>query len=241
MRSNYLRLLVFVLLVGWALESPANPRAESGTIEGKVSYMGTPPSMKPIEMRKEPTCAKMYNPPLLTQSVVTGPSNALQYVVVFISAGETSSPAPSETVRLDQKGCMFVPHVLPLQAGQVVQIYSDDPFTHNIHPLPKVNPEWNKAQPAGARPILTAWDKPEFIEVKCNVHPWMHAYFAVLKTAHYAITDNKGHFSLNGLAPGTYTVTAWHEQYGLQSHQVTIGAAESKSIDFVYNVTSSLH
>ena len=241
MRLNYVGLLVFVLLAGWVLASPANSPVGSGTIEGKVTYVGIPPKMKPIDMSKEPTCAKMYNPPQLTQNVVTGPGNALQYVVVYISAGETSHPAPSETVRLDQKGCMYVPHVLPLQAGQVMQIYTDDPFAHNIHPLPKVNPEWNKAQPAGARPIFTAWDKPEFIEVKCNIHPWMHGYFAVLKTSHYAVTDNKGNFSLKGLAPGTYTVTAWHEQYGAQSQEVTIGETETKSIDFVYKATQYLH
>jgi plastocyanin len=241
MRSNCVGLLVFVFLAGWVLVSTAKPPAESATIEGKVTYTGTPPKMKPIDMSKEPTCAKMYNPPQLTQNVVTGPGNALEYVVVYISAGDASSSTSSEAVRLDQKGCMYAPHVLPMQAGQVMQIYTDDPFTHNIHPLPKVNPEWNKAQPAGSRPIFTAWDKPEFIEVKCNIHSWMHGYFAVLKTSHYAVTDNKGSFSLKGLAPGTYTVTAWQEQYGTQSQEVTISETETKSINFVYKVGQYLH
>jgi Carboxypeptidase regulatory-like domain len=235
MRWTSVGLLAFVLLGSWVLVSPADS-LHSGMIEGKVTYTGTPPKMKPIDMSKEPACAKMYSSPQLTQNVVTGPGNTLEYVVVYISGGETSSSAPGEIVRLDQKGCMYSPHVLPMQTGQVMQIYSDDPLSHNIHPLAKVNPEWNKAQPAGSLPIVTAWDKPEFIEVKCNIHPWMHSYFAVLKTSHYAVTDNKGSFSLKGLAPGTYTVTAWHEQYGSQSREVTISEAETKAVDFEYKV-----
>jgi len=215
--------------------------APCGTIEGKVTYTGTPPKMKPIDMSKEPTCAKEYNPPLQTQSVVTGTGSALQHVVVYISAGEPPSPIPSVPARFDQKGCMYAPHVLPLQAGQVLQIYSNDPFSHNIHPMPKHNPEWNKAQPAGSMPINTRWDNPEFIEVKCDIHPWMHGYFAVLNTSHFAVTDSNGSFSLKGLAPGKYTVTSWQEQYGTQSQEVIVTGEESKNVNFVYKVMPSLY
>jgi hypothetical protein len=197
--------------------------------------------MKPIDMSKEPTCAKEHTPPLETQNVTTGPGNALEYVVVYISAGEPSSQAPSEPVRYEQKGCMYLPHILPMHANQPLQIYTDDPFTHNIHPMPKRNPEWNKSQPAGSPPIDTMWANPEFIEVKCNIHPWMHGYFAVLNTSHYAVTDNEGSFSLKGLAPGKYTVTAWQEQYGTQSQDVTVGATGAASANFVFKVTPFLY
>ncbi len=241
MRSKYVLLPIVVLVAGWEMAIPANAPPESGTIEGKVTYTGTPPKMKPIDMSKEPTCAKMYNPPKLTQNVVTGPGNALQYVVVYISAGESPSAVPSQPVSLHQKGCMYIPHVLPMQAGQSLEIYTDDPFAHNIHPVPKVNPEWNKSQPAGAPAIITKWDKPEFIEVKCNIHPWMHGYHAVLKTSHYAVTDDNGSFSLKGLPPGKYTVTAWHEQYLAQSQEVTLSAGETKTITFTYKAMPYLY
>jgi hypothetical protein len=219
----------------------ANPPAGSGTIEGKVTYTGTPPKMKPIDMSKEPTCQKEHNPPLTTQNVVTGPGNTLQYVVVYISAGETGDAVPSEQVKYDQKGCMYIPHVLPMHTDQTLGIYTEDPFAHNIHPLAKVNPEWNKSQPPGAPPIITKWAKPEFIEVKCNIHPWMHGYFVVLKTSHYSVTEGDGSFSLKGLPAGKYTVTSWQEQYGTQNQEVTLGAGESKSITFTYKVTPFLY
>jgi hypothetical protein len=67
---------------------------------------------------------------------------------------------------------MYVPHILPMQAGQILQIYSNDPLSHNIRPIPKLNPEWNKSQRAGSMPIHTSWDKSEFIEVR---HPSVDA------------------------------------------------------------------
>jgi hypothetical protein len=236
MRSRYFLILAVVAIA--VTVNSAGP-APTGAIDGKITYAGTPPKMKPINMAQEPTCAKEHNPPLETQSVVTGPANALQYVVVYISAGEPPSPIPSEPVRFDQKGCMYVPHVLPMQARQILQIYTNDPFSHNIHPKPKLNPEWNKSQPAGSMPINTSWDKPEFIEVKCDIHSWMHGYFVVLNTSHYAVTDNNGNFSLKGLLPGKYTITAWQELYGSQSQEVVVGGTEIKNIDFVFKVKPS--
>ena len=233
MQSRFVLVPAIVILT--VLVGVAGP-APSGTINGKVTFAGTPPKMKPIDMAKEPACAKEHNPPLLAQNVVTGPANALQYVVVYISAGEPPSPIPSEPVRFDQKGCMYIPHILPMQAGQILQIFSGDPFSHNIHPRPRVNPEWNRAQPAGSMPINTSWDKPEFIEVKCDVHPWMHGYFAVLNTSHYAVTDDNGNFSIKGILPGKYKLTAWHEQYGTQSQEVIADGTEIKDINFVFIV-----
>jgi hypothetical protein len=107
--------------------------------------------------------------------------------------------------------------------------------------MPKLNTEWNKSQPPGTPPIDTKWDKPEFISVKCNIHPWMHGYFAVLKTSHYAITGQDGSFSLKGLPPGKYTVTVWQEQYSFQSQDVTVGAGETKTANFSYKVTPYLY
>jgi hypothetical protein len=88
-------------------------------------------------------------------------------------------------------------------------------------------------------PINTSWDKPEFIEVKCDIHAWMHSYFAVLNTSHYSVSDDNGNFSLKGLPPGKYTITAWHEQYGSQSQQVVVDGTETRNINFVFKATAS--
>lgn len=236
-----MRMMHFSMLAAAALgvtamhRRPATPApAFDGTIHGTVTFTGTPPKMKMIDMAKEPTCAAQHPTPIKTETVVTGPNNALQWVVVYISAGDQVSDASKETVTFTQKGCEYLPHVLAMQAGQPLEIVNADKTSHNIHPLPRLNPEWNKSQPPGSPPIQTSYAKPEFIAVKCNIHPWMHGYFAVLDTKHYAITGNDGTFSIGGLAPGKYTLTAWQEHMGTQTQEVTVGANGSATANFVF-------
>src|SRR6267142_1195831 len=212
-----------------ALAEPAG-----GTVSGKVTYEGTPARMKPIDMSKEPSCAKMYATPPLVETVVTGSGNSLQDVVVYISAGIPDDPAPSNAAVFTQKGCRYIPHVLPFQVNQELKIVNEDQTSHNIHPLPKLNHEWNKSQPPGTPPISEKYDKPEFISVKCNIHPWMRGWFAVVKTSHYAVSDGSGEFKLPNLPPGKYTLTAWHESYGTQTQEVTISGNETKSANFAF-------
>jgi hypothetical protein len=212
----------------------AHARPTGGTINGKVTYEGTPAKAKTIDMSKEPSCAQQHATPVATETVVTGPNNSLENVVVYISAGAPDESAPSQPVKFDQKGCQYIPHVLAFQVNQPLEITNSDQTSHNIHPRPTVNREWNKSQPPGSAPDIEKYDKPEFIPVKCNIHPWMSGQFAVMKNSHYAISSGGGGFSLPNLPPGKYTVTAWHESYGDQSMEVTIAGTETKTVNFVF-------
>jgi hypothetical protein len=206
-----------------------------GSISGKVTYEGTPAKQKPIDMSKEPSCAKQHPTPITTETVVVGPENALGNVIVYISAGAPDeSPTPSQAVSITQKGCQYLPHVVPMVVNQELKVVNDDQTSHNIHPMAKINHEWNKSQPPGTPPFSEKFDKPEFIAVKCNVHPWMHGTFAVLRNSHYVVSGGDGGFALPNLSPGKYTVTAWHESYGEQTQDVTISANETKTVNFVF-------
>jgi hypothetical protein len=206
----------------------------SATISGKITYEGTPAKQKPIDMSKEPSCAAKHPTPITTENVVTGPGNSLANVVVYISAGAPDEPPPSESANFDQKGCQYIPHVLAFQVNQELKIANDDQTSHNIHPLAKINREWNKSQPPGTPPIVDKYDKAEMIPVKCNIHPWMHGTFAVLKNSHYAVSSEDGSFKLPNLPPGKYTVTAYHESYGEKTQDVVISGSETKTVSFVF-------
>ncbi|MBZ5701642.1 MAG: carboxypeptidase regulatory-like domain-containing protein [Acidobacteriia bacterium] len=232
MRSKHVFMAGVAVLAAAAMAVAA---PSGGTISGKVTYEGTPAKQKVIDMSKEPSCAKQYTTPPTGEAVVTGAGNSLHNVVVYISAGAPDGgSAPAQAVTFTQKGCRYIPHVAVLQVNQELKVVNEDQTSHNIHPLAKANREWNKSQPPGSPAISEKFDKEEFIPVKCNVHPWMHGTFAVLKTSHYAVTGDSGGFTLPNLPPGKYTITAWHESYGTQTQDVTITGGETKSVNFVF-------
>lgn len=213
--------------------------APSGAkITGKVTFLGSLPRPKAFDLSKEPVCAKLHaSQPLFPETILTGPGNSLRNVVVYISAGAPpSGPVPAEAVTFDQIDCHYATHVLAFRVGQEVKISNSDPLSHNIHPLAKVNREWNKIQPPGTPPFSYSYDNEEFIPVKCNIHPWMQGYFVVLKTPFFAVTGDDGRFELPELPPGRYTVTAWHESLGTQSQQIVVGSlGEPPVVNFVFS------
>ena len=232
MRTQQMLLALFTLLVGSSLMF-------AGTVTGKVTYTGTPDRQKAIDMGKEPYCVKQHSKPVTYESVVTGPKNALENVVVYVSsAAPDEGQVPAQAVTFEQKGCQYVPHILVMHTNQELKVTNDDQATHNIHPLAKVNREWNKSQAPGAAPIVEKFAREEFISVKCNVHPWMHGYFVVLKTNHYDVSKGGGDFKLPNLPPGKYTLTAWHEDYGTQTADVTITGNETKDVNFTFKAES---
>jgi plastocyanin len=206
----------------------------AGSVSGKITYTGTPAKQKAIDMSKEPSCAKQHATPVTTETVVVGAGNTLENVVIYVSAGADDANAPTKAVTFEQKGCQYLPHVLPMHTGQELDVVNSDQTSHNIHPLAKVNHEWNKSQPPGSPAIKDKFDQPEFISVKCNIHPWMHGWFVVLKTNHYAVSGSDGGFTLPNLPPGKYTITAWQEDYGTKTADITISGNETKTQDFSF-------
>jgi hypothetical protein len=206
-------------------------------VTGKVTLNGPPPKPKAFDLSKEPTCARMHAAdPLFPETVLIGPGNSLRNVVVYISNGAPyPGPVPTTPVIFDQQGCHYTTHVLAFRTGQEVKISNSDPLSHNIHPLAKVNREWNKIQPGGTPPFSYAYDNEEFIAVKCNIHPWMQGYFAVLRTPYFAVTGDDGSFGLPDLPAGRYTITAWHETLGTQSQEIEINSrGEPQTVNFTF-------
>ncbi|HTS09065.1 MAG TPA: carboxypeptidase regulatory-like domain-containing protein [Candidatus Eisenbacteria bacterium] len=231
----------FVLVCAGSLLLDKNVSAAgSGSITGTVKLNGTAPHMKGIDMSKDPYCAKQHdNNPVKMENVVVDSSGGLQNVVLYITQGlpaAEQNAVPSEQPQFDQKGCMYIPHVLPVDANQKFQVITSDQTTHNIHPLPAPgsgNIGWNKSQPPGAPPIVTDWKAPEAISVKCNIHPWMHGWHVVVRGP-YAVTDSSGNYTLKNVPPGSYTVTAWQEEYGTQTQSVTVAAGAPAKADFTF-------
>jgi plastocyanin len=228
------RKVITAIAAGFIMMTMTSARPQNGGVSGRVTFDGTPVKPRTIDMSQEPTCAKQYSKPVTAETVVTGPENALENVVVFVSAGAPDEPPPAQPAVLVQKGCRYAPHILAFQTNQDFEILNEDQTSHNVHTMPSSNREWNKSQPPGAPPIEDKYARAEFIPIKCNIHPWMKGTLAVMKNSHYMITTGDGEFKLPNLAPGNYTITAWHESYGEQTQEVTITGSETKSVNFVF-------
>jgi plastocyanin len=216
--------------------------ATAGEISGIVKLEGTPPKMKNISLAAEPSCAKIRTTPLTSEQVVTGPDGALANVVVYIQTGLEgySFAVPATPVKIEQRGCQYIPHVVALQVGQKIDVINADQTTHNIHPIPMDNREWNESQSPGGAPIEKSFAHAEIaIPVKCNVHPWMKAYIAVLPHPYFQVTDKDGKFDLKNLPPGTYTIVAWHELYKTDPQTITIDPKETKTVNFTFKAAAS--
>jgi hypothetical protein len=133
--------------------------------------------------------AKQQLIPVLRQDVVADANGGLQNVIVFIvdGLGGLMFDVPSQPAVIEQKGCMYQPHVLALRANQPLEVVNDDPTTHNVHPMPANNREWNKAELPGTK-VHEAFPREEIaIPVKCNIHPWMRSYIAVFKHPYFVV------------------------------------------------------
>jgi Carboxypeptidase regulatory-like domain len=218
-----------------AATAPADD-ANAATITGKVAFTGDKPAMKNISMDATPACARAHSTPQKSQEVIVNDNGTLKNTFIWIKSGlpDKQWPAPA-AVKLEQKGCMYEPHVLGVMTSQDIEIVNGDPTNHNIHPLPKENREWNESQPPNGENKKKSFARQEvMIPVKCNVHPWMRAYIGVVGNPFFAVTGDDGTFTIKGLPPGTYTIEAWHEKYGTQDVQITVAPKESKTADFSF-------
>lgn len=222
----------------------------TGTVNGVISFNGTPPAPKKIDTTADPVCGQK-NPNLTTDDTIVK-DGKLANVFVYVKegtveggkkVGEYAWATPTTAVQLDQNGCHYNPHVMGVQVNQKISITNSDPTQHNIHPTPKLNQEWNQTQSAGQGPIEKSFGRAEqLIPVKCNQHPWMKAYIGVMRHPFFSVSAEDGAFEIKGLPPGTYTIAAWREGGANgteQTMQVTVPADGSTKADFAFGAATT--
>jgi plastocyanin len=208
--------------------APIDPSTVA-TVSGQAKMDGVAPKPAKIDMSQDPACKGANE----AEAIVADNGN-LANVFVYIKdgLGSRNFDVPKDPVVLDQSGCKYHPHVLGVMAGQTVQIKNDDQTTHNIHPTPKDNREWNESQPPAAAPIEKSFAREEImLPVKCNQHPWMKMYINVVKTPFYAVTDKSGKYEIKGLPPGDYTIAFVQEKMGEMTQKITVAPKDSKTVD----------
>jgi plastocyanin len=212
----------------------------AGSVSGTVKFDGETPNFKEIKMDADPICLTHHKEPVFPQSLLLGEGKTMGNVFVYVkNAPGGDYKAPTEPAVLDQLGCNYSPHVLGVMVNQPVKILNPDGTLHNVHALSKANAEFNMAMPKFRTEVTKTFDKPEFMfPVKCDVHPWMSAYVAVMPNPFFAVTKADGKFEIKDLPDGNYTIEAWHEKLGTKSAAVTVTGGAATVTDFAFSAPS---
>jgi plastocyanin len=191
-----------------------------GTLKGQVTLKGNPPPPKELAAKgkadKDPTVCAKDAPILSERLVVDGASKGVKNVLVYLPNPsavneEAKSNAESAQIVFDQEKCTFKPHVLAVMTGAKVDLKNSDPVNHNINSRLKNN-AFNKllsASQDAIQPVTDAERSPG--ELTCDIHPWMKAYWMVLKNPYFAVTDDQGNFEIKNVPAGTQKVVVWQE------------------------------
>jgi hypothetical protein len=212
--------------------------ATAGVITGSITYHGAKPTRQVISMEAEEGCQKANaGKPVYEEALLVGKAGGLANAFVYIQQGlENKKFEPTQdAVVLDQRGCMFVPRVIGVRASGPLDLKNGDSVSHNVHPMPANNREWNQEQPPNAPDAPHKFARPEvMIPVKCNIHAWMHAWIGVVDHPYFAVTNGDGKFEWKNVPPGDYTIAVWHEKLGTQTQPVHLAASGSSAVNFSY-------
>jgi len=227
-RSSYLELA-----------NPPAPGEVSGKVKGKVVFEGDErPEIDPLEITEQQgkgCTADGSAVSSATQTLLIATEGGIKNCVIEISVKGAELKLPEKPIELDQAQCRFEPHVILVPAGATVEFLNSDTLSHNVHTYSKRTPAKNLTQGAGVPPLELVFEKPEApVRVGCDIHPWMTAWVGVFEHPFFDVTAEDGAFALEGLPPGKYSLSAWHEELGKQSVEVELPAGGAAQVDFTF-------
>jgi plastocyanin len=205
-----------------------------GTVKGTVRLDGKPPPPKELNLG---TCTTDAKGPVFSDAVLVK-DGKLQNAFVWVKKGLESykgAEAPSEPIVMDQKGCVYRPHVVGAQVGQRVVFLNSDPVLHNVRTIAEANAPFNDMMPTKDMRLAKTFDKAEvMVRAKCDVHPWMASFVGVVAHPFFAVSSDGGEFVLQNVPEGDYEIEAWHEAYGRQTQKVRVEARKTATTAFTF-------
>jgi len=162
---------------------------------------------------------------------VAGAASNADVVVYVQQAKETSAPAKAEMI---QSKMQFIPHVLPVVAGSTVSFLNSDPTAHNVFSPDNEKFNLGTWQQGTTKPYTfnKCTKFPCTYTLLCRVHPEMEGYVVVLQNPYFAVSGKDGHYTIEGVPPGSYTLAVWHQKAKAQPKPVTVAADKPATVDF---------
>ena len=191
-------------------------------------------------MDADPACAKKHSKPVPSEALVLGSGNTMANIMVWVSKGLPAGktwPAPKYSRGSRSERCQDQPHVMGIMVGQTYRILNSDGILHNVHALPTINKQFNRAMPATLRrrrPRSTRPRPSSTSSATCTRGTSATSARSPILSSLCTSTDGK--YTIRASTLARYEITAWHEKLGTQTASVTVGATDTKAQNFKFAV-----
>jgi plastocyanin len=193
------------------LEAPVARAAATGTVRGRVDIQ-----REQVASERRPSISDLGMPGRRDL-----PDQRVAVVYLETAPRGAFEDRPGRTVVLDQRNENFVPHILAITTGTSVEFLNSDRTYHNVFSLSKANRfDLGRYPPGRAKAVR--FERPGIVRVFCEIHSHMNAFIVVFAHRHFAVTNAQGEYRIDGVPPGSYTVSVWHPAFTVKSEPVRI-------------------
>ena len=226
-------LLILVVLIEFLL--PTVEIADAGSIIGNVRFVESPPKLEPVKVSKDQDyCGET----LPNETYLVDANDGLKNAVVFVEAAPPGTPADPQKLNLiENNGCLYSPRILAMQKGERLRVRNNDPKLHIPHSYLNDKTVFMLSLPF-KNTLLDATQKIRdagVLKLVCDTHSWMIGFVHVFDHPYFAVTDEKGSFSIPNLPAGVYTLKAWHEDAGLRSQEIIVSDSGEIRVNFEFS------
>jgi hypothetical protein len=211
-----------------------SPNLYAGSIIGEVKFVDAPPVLPVIKVTKDQDyCGET----LPDETYLINSNGGLKNVVVFLEAAPVAmAPDAQRLNMIENNGCRYAPRILAMQKGERLRVRNNDPKLHIPHSYLQERSVFMLSLPF-RNSSLDATRKIRdtgIMKLVCDTHAWMLGYVHVFDYPFFAVTDERGIFSIPNVPPGTYVLKAWHEDAGIRSQEITISENGDERVSFEF-------
>jgi plastocyanin len=159
--------------------------------------------------------------------------------IVYIDRVEGDFPPPKEHAIMDQKNLIFIPHVLPILVGTMVDFHNSDTIPHNVYSPDEVAGKMNLGTWRKGEKRAYVFNKLGSAAILCHVHPEMEAYIVILQNPHFAVTKKNGKFFIENVPAGQYHLKVWHKFLKAEDVEIEVKKGETIKVNFNLSLSNA--
>ena len=231
--TDMMRVLLLIITLVEAQAASLAP-LEAASITGNVKFAGPVPQLPAVKVSKD---QDYCGDALPNETYLIDSASGFRNVVVYIEAAPAAAaPDPRKLNIVENTGCRYAPRILAMQKGERLSVRNNDPKLHIPHSYLNERTVFMLSLPF-KNSMLDATQKIReagILKLVCDTHAWMLGFIHVFDHSYFAVTDEKGAFSIPNVPPGAYILKAWHEDAGVKSQEVIVSEGSEARVDFEF-------